>query len=153
MTLSEIARAAEVAPGVVRHYARVGLLSPRRDPKNHYRRFDGADLKRLGFIIAAQELGFKLAEIGEILRDSDEARSPCPRVREIMARRIGENRQRLNDLQAMQERMESAYSVWRSMPDGGGTGEAICPLIEAMDGTRPRSGEAKSDIEGQEHRR
>ncbi|MEC9341037.1 MAG: MerR family transcriptional regulator [Pseudomonadota bacterium] len=132
MTVNELANLVGVSVDSVRHYTKLGLLSPSRDPANGYRRYAPGDVKRLRFIRAAQSLGFKLAEIKQILADSDAGRSPCPEVRRIMDRRIEENRARLAELTALQTRMEAACREWGSMPDGDGSGEIICPLIEAV---------------------
>lgn len=141
MKVHELARAAAVAPHTVRYYARLGLLSPGRNPDNRYRRFAVEDGKRLRFIRTAQSLGFKLSEVKEILADSDMGRSPCARVRLIMELRIAETRERLRNLGVLLERMETSYVAWESMPDGGGEGAEICPLIEAMGGLGRRHGE------------
>ena len=141
MTVNELANAVGVSAESVRHYTKLGLLSPSRDAANGYRRYAPMDMKRLRFIRAARSLGFKLAEIRQILADSDAGRSPCPRVREIMGRRIQENRTRLAELAVLQSRMEAAYVEWESMPDAGGSSDLICPLIEAVgDGSSRRLG-------------
>lgn len=131
MTVNELAQAVGASTDAIRHYTKVGLLSPRRDPVNHYRSYTGADQKRLIFIRNAQRLGFKLGEIKQILADGDDRRSPCPRVRELMEKRIAENQARLQELTALQARMQAAYTLWESMPDSWIKGE-FCPLIEAL---------------------
>ena len=50
-------------------------------------------------------LGYKLGEIASILEDAGRGQSPCPRVREIIRRRIRENRRKLDDLIELQWRM------------------------------------------------
>lgn len=132
MTVNDLARAGEVSANTIRHYTKIGLLSPRRDPVNRYRCYVANDLKRIVFIRAAQSLGFKLGEVNEILTDSDAGRSPCPRVRELMEKRIAESQARLQELATLHGRMEAAYAAWGSMPDGGGSDTVICPLIEAV---------------------
>ena len=47
MRVTEFARAAGVGPEVVRYYVREGLLAPRRNPTNGYRRFGDPDVVRL----------------------------------------------------------------------------------------------------------
>ncbi|MHB1230953.1 MAG: MerR family transcriptional regulator, partial [Burkholderiales bacterium] len=58
--------------------------------------------------------------------------SPCPRVREIIERRIADNRQQLKEMQSLQRRMERALRAWAKMPDGIPDGHAVCHLIEAI---------------------
>ncbi len=104
MLVHELARRAGVTPHVVRYYTQIGLLKPARHPENGYKGYDNADLNRLNFIRRAQNLGFTLVEIDAVLDDSGRGESPCPRVRDIIRRRIAENRQKLNELLALQRR-------------------------------------------------
>lgn len=131
-TVVAAAKAASVPPHVVRYYARIGLLKPRRDPQNGYKLFDSGDIKRLRFVRLAQTLGFTLAEIRKILRDADHGDTPCPRVRDIVRRRIEENRREIRARQALQRRLESALEGWERMPDGIPDGDTVCHLIESM---------------------
>jgi DNA-binding transcriptional MerR regulator len=50
MTVIELARLAGVTADAVRYYARVGLLSPKRNAANGYREFSAFDVRRLRFI-------------------------------------------------------------------------------------------------------
>lgn len=136
MKVHELARRAELPPHIVRYYTRIGLLRPRRDPDNGYKLYSESDTRRLRFIRQAQELGFTLTEIGEILDHAAHDRSPCPRVREIIERRIVDNRRKLAELLALQGRMEDALRQWRTMPDGEPDGETVCILIESITGPR-----------------
>jgi MerR family transcriptional regulator, Zn(II)-responsive regulator of zntA len=131
-TVVAAARAAGVAPHVVRYYARIGLLKPRRDPHNGYKLFSGDDIKRLRFVRQAQTLGFTLGETRNILRDADRGETPCPRVRDIVHRRIEENRREISARQALQRRLDNALAAWATMPDGVPDGDTVCHLIESM---------------------
>jgi len=129
--VNELARRAGETPEVVRYYARIGLLAPSRDPGNGYKRFAERDLQRLKFIRQAKSLGFTLGEVAEILGHAERGQSPCPRVREILEARVEENRRRLAEVLALQERMERALARWARMPDGVPDGHTVCHLIEA----------------------
>jgi DNA-binding transcriptional MerR regulator len=131
MKVSEVVRRSGVPAHVVRYYARVGLLRPAREESNGYRVFTQTDVSRLHFIRLAKNLGYTLQEIGQILHDAEQGRSPCPRVRQIIERRIGENGRRLGELNALQHRMERALAKWRTMPDGVPDGDRVCELIES----------------------
>jgi len=131
-TVSELAGRADVTPDTVRHYVHIGMLNPERNPQNGYKLFSSADVSKLSFIRQAQSLGFTLAEIGEILTHSMKGDSPCPQVREVMLRRIVENKTKLDALNALQKRMETALEQWESMPNGQPDGDSVCHLIESM---------------------
>ena len=117
----------------VRHYTRLGLLRPRRDPGNGYKLFSPDDVTRLRFIKHAKALGFTLPEIKSILGHSARGTSPCPMVREIFSRRLAENRERLRLEMEWQRRMETEFARWQRMPDRVPNGHSICRLIESFD--------------------
>lgn len=132
LTVIELARLSKVAPHVVRYYARIGLLSPRRDGNNGYKLFAQRDVARLRFIRKAKLLGYALGEIAKILDHANHGESPCALVRDIIEKRIDENRQKLDELLELQQRMEHALCDWRERPDRLPDGDMICHLIESV---------------------
>ncbi|MGQ7246820.1 MerR family transcriptional regulator [Halomonas sp. V046] len=138
MKVSELARRAGVTAETVRHYTREGLLNPVKDPDNGYHRYAQQDLNRLSFIQRARTLGFSLGEIGNILEHADLGDSPCPLVRDLLAARLPEIRQRIEHLQALADRMEQALRAWQDMPDGTPDGHSLCRLIESVPVPGPR---------------
>jgi len=132
MTVSELARATGATADAVRYYVKLGLLQPERDRANGYRRFTHADAVRVAFIRRARMLGYRLDEIAELLDISSHGGSPCPRAREILARRAHENRAALEEALALQGRIEQALREWRELPDGVPVGDSICHLIESV---------------------
>ena len=146
LTVAEVARGAGVAAHVVRFYARTGLIRPARYGANGYRQFAPMDVKRVRFVRVAQSLGLTLAEIREVMRRSHTRRTPCPLVRDIIVKRVAENRDRLVYLRALQRRMESASKTWQRMPDQIPTGDVICALIEAVVDQSPPAPRAPSHL-------
>ena len=134
MTVGEIGRRSGIAVHVIRYYTRIGLLKPSRNQCNRYKQYRESDLSRLRFIRQAKSLGYTLGEITRIFRDAGMGTSPCPMVRQIIQRRIGENGRRLNELKALQKRMEYALAEWSRLPDGVPDGHTVCYLIESVAG-------------------
>lgn len=132
MTVRELSRQANVTPDAIRHYVRIGLLTPERNRRNQYRLFPAGQVKIVKFIRQAKSLGFTLNEIGEILAHAKQGRSPCPTVRALIETHIDRNRRVLAEVQALQTRMEGALAKWKTMPDGVPDGDAICKLIESV---------------------
>jgi MerR family Zn(II)-responsive transcriptional regulator of zntA len=135
MTVSEFSSKGGVPPHVVRFYSRIGLLNPARHPDNGYKLFSRSDIGRLHFIRRAQSLGYTLEEISEILDTCQRGESPCARVRDLLRQRIGENRRKLRELAALQERMERALEIWEAIPDSDPQGGSLCHLIESTEST------------------
>ncbi len=132
MTVTELANRSGTTPHAVRYYTRKGLLRPERHPENGYRLYQLNEVSWLRFIKRAKQLGFTLNEIREIMYDAEQSQSPCPRVREILLKRIEENREQVDALMALQTRMEHALEQWAAMPDGVPDGHSVCHLIESF---------------------
>lgn len=131
-TVSDLAKETQVTADAVRHYVKLGLLQPQRDSENGYKLFSKNDTMRVHFIRNAKSLGFTLKEISEIFSHSEGGNSPCPQVRELLKQHIEENRRRIEELNALQERMEFALQQWSVMPDGSPDGTSVCHLIESL---------------------
>lgn len=132
MTVSELAKRAMVTAETVRYYTRNGLLFPLRDENNGYHCYNNADLARLSFIRKARLLGFSIANIREIFKESSNKQSTCPQVRKIMGKKLQETRLKLQEMTKLQDRMEHAAKLWMHMPDGEPAGHCICHLIEKI---------------------
>ncbi len=133
MTVKQLAKQVDISPEIIRYYTRIGLLKPTRHAQNGYRLFSAGDMKRLKFILQSKGLGFTLSEIAQILNHAEKQNSPCPLVRDLIARRIKVNRQKLDEMGYLQRRMEKALAQWKEMPDGIPDGHSVCHLIEVMD--------------------
>jgi DNA-binding transcriptional MerR regulator len=107
-------------------------LKPSRNLKNGYRLYKPSDKERLKFIAAAKELGFTLSEIEEVLDHAVHGDSPCPMVREIVERRVKENKEKIRALKRLQGRLEKAVDMWKSMKNSDPDGHSVCRLIESF---------------------
>jgi DNA-binding transcriptional MerR regulator len=132
LTVTQLANRSGATPHAVRYYTRMGLLRPERNPDNGYHLYEPREIGWLRFIRQAKRLGYTLGEIRAIMRDADQGHSPCPRVRRILQRHIVENRRHLEELLALQSRMEQALREWADMPDGVPDGDSVCHLIESF---------------------
>jgi DNA-binding transcriptional MerR regulator len=129
-TVTAIARQYKVSPDTVRHYARLGLLSPLRSEENGYRYFGTADENRLCFVLPAKKLGFTLKQIHEILGTADSGDTPCPLVRDLIKQRLIEIRKEMAKAQLLVARLETVCEEWSELPDRMPSETSICHLIE-----------------------
>lgn len=68
MRIGQVARQAGVSIDTVRFYERRGILTePQREPTSGYRTYPTDASRRIRFIKRAQDLGFTLKEIRELL--------------------------------------------------------------------------------------
>lgn len=132
LNVGELAKRCKVSAETVRYYARIDLLHPDHHPMNGYKLFDGKDIKRLHFIRQAKMLGFSLTEIKDILNHASQGESPCPLVRSLIQEKSRSNRQKLKEMNMLQQRMDAAIAQWCAMQDGEPNGDSICRLIESF---------------------
>ena len=132
MTASNLAKSADVPIFTVRYYTKIGLLKPGRDLRNGYKIYKSSDKDRLKFITAAKELGFTLGEIEEILDHAAHNNSPCPMVRDVVVKRVRENKEKIREMQRLQKRLESAVEMWKTMKNSQPDGHSVCRLIESF---------------------
>ena len=134
-TVSEIARQFNVSADTIRHYTKLGLVSPKRDKANGYRLYDLPQEKRLRFVLGARRLGFTLRDIQAILQVASTGDSPCPLVRQLIDHRLDATRVAMRDAQMLMARMETASNEWKKLPNRDPSVESICHLIETWDST------------------
>ena len=128
MKIGEVADRGGVNLQTIRYYEREGLLpQPPRLPSG-YRVYAEPTVRRLRFIKRAQELGFTLAEIRDLLAlriDHDRDRSE---VRAIAEAKVADIEQKIRTLSAMKE------ALVRLTEHCSGHGPASeCPILESLD--------------------
>ena len=70
-TIGRLAHRAQVTADSIRFYERQGLLTAATKTASGYKLYDDRAVRRLAFIKHAQQCGFNLSEIGELLLVSD----------------------------------------------------------------------------------
>jgi DNA-binding transcriptional MerR regulator len=104
LTLGALARAAGVNPETIRYYERRGLLPEPPRTAAGYRQYGTGDAERVALILRAKELGFTLAEIGELLDGGGTAAEVLAAARQRLAgldeqaARLDQQRRRLREL-------------------------------------------------------
>ncbi|WP_028731146.1 Hg(II)-responsive transcriptional regulator [Pandoraea sp. E26] len=127
LTIGAFAKVAEVNVETIRFYQRKGLLLEPARPYGSIRRYGRADVARMKFVKSAQQLGFSLDEIGDLLKLEDGIH--CTEAAELAALRLADVRTRLTDLM----RIETALS---KLVDEccAHHGQVSCPLIDVLHG-------------------
>ena len=127
-TIGRLARQAQVNLETIRYYERRGLLTrPPRTPAG-YRLFSTGAVRQVRFIKRAQELGFSLKEIQELLALRVDSRTTCADVRRRAQAKIQDVEQKIRSLQAMRKALVRVTSACSGR---GPVGD--CPIIEALD--------------------
>ena len=124
MTIGRLARAAGVNIETIRYYQRRGLLATPRKPVSGVRRYSSDILARLRFIKRAQELGFTLREIADLLKLGD---GSCKEARTLAERRLGDIVARIRDLQSMRQTLDKLIQACRA------GNQPPCPIITSLE--------------------
>src|SRR3989441_3206949 len=113
LTISQVANAADVNIQTIRYYERRGLFpTPRRTPAG-YRQYADDAVSRLRFIKHAQELGFSLQEIQELLGLRVRHGAACDVVERKTRQKIDVVQQRIRSEEHTSELQSLAYLVCR----------------------------------------
>jgi len=123
LTIGRLARAAGVHVETIRYYQRRGLLSTPRKPPRGVRVYPAETVEQLGFIKRAQELGFTLREIRELLALG---RGRCQDTRRLAEAQLSRIEHRLRDLNRMRRTL--AGLVRRC----GQNDHPVCPIVESL---------------------
>lgn len=126
--IGELAEQGGVNLQTIRYYEREGLLpKPPRLPSG-YRVFPRDAVRRVRFIKGAQELGFSLKEIKELLSIRVDPRSDCSDVQRLAKARLADIDDKIRTLQAMKRVLTKLATA---CPGRGPSTE--CPILESFE--------------------
>lgn len=127
LTIGKTAAEAGVSVETIRFYERRGLIV--QPPKGEgYRVYPAEMVARIRFIRQAQQIGFSLREVQELLSLRADPASDCADVRRQAAQKIEEVDRKIADLQRMRAALETVTSF---CPGRGGLME--CTIMVALE--------------------
>jgi MerR family mercuric resistance operon transcriptional regulator len=128
LTIGEVAKQAKVHIETLRYYERRGLVPKPPRSVSNYRLYAGDTVRRVRFIKGAQELGFSLREIMELLSLRAAPKTRCEEIRQHAEAKIKDIEGKMASLQAMKQALSKL--VAECSRDGPITD---CPILEAVD--------------------
>jgi MerR family mercuric resistance operon transcriptional regulator len=131
LTVGELARRGKVNLETIRYYERRGLLPKPPRSASGYRLFSPESVRRIRFIKRAQELGFSLKEIKELLALQVSADGTSADVRERAEAKIADIEERIKTLRSMKKALERLTSACCGQ---GSVSE--CPILESLSSER-----------------
>jgi Hg(II)-responsive transcriptional regulator len=124
LTIGRLAKAADVGIETVRYYQQRKLL-PVPVARGAFRYYEPTIANRIRFIKRAQELGFSLDEIAQLLQLQDGIDRRA--IRRISSQRLGQIEAKLTDLKRMQRALKHLLVECEE------TGfDHPCPIIETL---------------------
>ncbi|MBN8945094.1 MAG: MerR family DNA-binding protein [Rhizobiales bacterium] len=128
LTIGKAARAAGVNVETIRFYERRGLIPQPRKPQDGYRLYAPDTVERVRFIRKAQEIGFSLREVEELLSLRAHPESDCAEVRERAAMKIAEVNSKIAELERVRAALEQVVA---NCPGHGAL--SACSILEALE--------------------
>jgi len=126
MNIGEAARASGISPKMLRHYEEVGLLPAPARSEAGYRRYSPRDVHVLRFIRHARDLGFSIAQIGELVGLWQNRRRPSRQVKALALAHIDELDRKVRELQAMKATLEHLAHCCH------GDERPDCPILDEL---------------------
>lgn len=124
LTVGRLARAAKVGLETIRYYQQLRLL-PVPNGSGRFRQYPVELIGRIRFIKRAQELGFSLDEIAQLLRLEDGADRES--IRRISSERMRQTERKLEDLRRMQKLLKQLVTECEHTST-----DRPCPIIASL---------------------
>lgn len=124
--IGDAARLSGVSAKMVRHYEALGLLPSVPRTEGGYRQYTEAEVHTLRFIKRARDLGFSMAEIGELVSLWQNRRRASASVLRIAQRHADELAARIAAMQAMQQTLGHLIHCC------AGDERPDCPILEDL---------------------
>jgi MerR family copper efflux transcriptional regulator len=126
MNIGEAAQRSGVSAKMVRHYESLGLLPPVVRTDAGYRQYGDKEVHTLRFIRRARDLGFGMAEIGELLKLWQNRRRASADVKRIALTHIADLDRRIAEMETMKRTLSSLASCCH------GDQRPDCPILDEL---------------------
>lgn len=127
LSISKVAKQANINLATVRYYEKRGLIPDPPRSETGYREYSQETIERIKFIKRAQGLGFTLEEILELLKIS-EGGHDAQTVKEFTSEKIHEITIKINDLQRIKDILQKLSDEC----PGSGSPSNECPIIQDL---------------------
>lgn len=122
--IGELAKLARVNVETIRYYARQNLIEQPAKPATSYRLYSEQILQRVLFIKKAQQLGFTLEEIRQLLELND---APCRGAQSLAEQKLSTVQEKIADLRQLENALNELVTQCQRNAD-----EQHCPLLESL---------------------
>lgn len=127
MLIGQVAAQTGVTIQTLRYYEQLGLIPAPARRRSGYRTYDPNAVQRVRFIRRAQEIGFTLQEIGELLGFWPDSKKSCGRVERHAAATLERIDEKIRDLRRMRSALAQYVTACR---DRRSFDE--CPLLVSL---------------------
>ncbi|AEA97259.1 Hg(II)-responsive transcriptional regulator [Alteromonas mediterranea] len=126
-TISKLAKALNINVETVRFYERRGLITQPPKPDTGYRHYPEETVNRIRFIKRAQELGFTLDEISNLLSLND---YPCSQVQDLAELKLIAVKEKMADLRRLEKALKALKALLAQCQSNDD--DSHCPIIDSL---------------------
>jgi len=117
----------------IRFYEKQRLLDRPLRTEGGFRLFHAADVRRILFIRSAQQLGFSLQEIRELLVLQRGDGKACSHVRDLLRARVGTVREKIRELGSLEAQLsKSLRKCERNLKAAEACSRGGCPVLQEI---------------------
>jgi DNA-binding transcriptional MerR regulator len=133
LQIGQVSGRTGVSIDAIRFYEKQRLLESPARTEGGFRLFRAGDISRIRFIRRAQQLGFSLPEIRELMVLQREGEETCSHVRDLLRGKISAIRQKIRELSTLEaELATSLRKCERKLRQTTGSHGECCPVLEEM---------------------
>ncbi len=127
ITIGKLAEASGVSITAIRYYEKNQLVMPNSRTKAGYRLYTKDIITKLRFIKNAQQLGFTLEEIADLIQLQNNSSATCKQIKARAYKKLQSVEQKIQSLMKIKTALSSLYQNCDSR-------KAInaCPILEAL---------------------
>jgi MerR family mercuric resistance operon transcriptional regulator len=123
LTISQLAKACDVNVETIRYYQSINLIHTPTKPLTGYRIYPDETIGTVKFIKRAQQLGFSLAEIAELLELGS---GQCHDVRHQAEQKRQQINRQIEDLISLRDTLDNLILSCESINN------APCPIVDSL---------------------
>jgi DNA-binding transcriptional MerR regulator len=117
----------------IRFYEKQRLLEHPPRTEGGFRLFSEHDIQRIQFIRRAQQLGFSLSEIRELLVLQRDRGELCSHVRDLLKNKVATVRQKFQQLRVLEEQLTNSLRKCEGKRMASGDSHrGCCPVLEEI---------------------
>ncbi len=128
MTIGRLAKVLGVNVETIRYYQRRGLIEEPQRPLTGYRKYSALTIARMNFIRRAQQLGFSLAEVEQLIKLEDGRN--CREVRLIAESKFSALERQIAELERMRRALQQLIAACKA-----NRSRKACPIITLLAST------------------
>jgi len=131
--IGQVANASGLSIDTIRFYEKQGLLKRSPRTEGGFRLFGAGDIETLKFVRKAQELGFSLNQIRELLILRADHVPACSHVKELLDQKLTAVEQKITELRNLELSLKRALrKCKRELRTAESGHENCCPVLEEI---------------------